>query len=163
MELQLRPISHTSICRTLKDHLDKFVVGQRRAKRVLSTAVYYHYRRVQQVRQRQEEEEEYIRATRAMDSHPLEGTAVVRPRRCSYITRDNSDLALDEFPDQQSSVHYQNEYKREDFLPIHDHTPLTLEKSNVLCLGPTGVGKTLMIRWATTMRREAFMSLTLYK
>lgn len=59
--------------RTLKEHLDKFVVGQRRAKRVLSTAVYYHYRRIQQLRQRQEEEEELMRVARAMDVHPLEG------------------------------------------------------------------------------------------
>lgn len=29
---------------------------------------------------------------------------------------------------------------------IYDLSPLTIEKSNVLCLGPTGVGKTLMLR-----------------
>jgi ATP-dependent protease Clp ATPase subunit len=29
---------------------------------------------------------------------------------------------------------------------IKDDPPLTIEKSNILCLGPTGVGKTLMIR-----------------
>jgi len=62
--------------RALKEHLDKFVVGQRRAKRVLSTSVYYHYRRIQQLRQRQEEEEELIRVARAMDVHPLEGRKV---------------------------------------------------------------------------------------
>ena len=56
-------------------------------------------------------------------------------------------LLLDEFPGQQQTIHYQSDYDRDDFLPIHDHTPLTLEKSNVLCLGPTGVGKTLMIRF----------------
>ncbi|KAF8468359.1 P-loop containing nucleoside triphosphate hydrolase protein [Kalaharituber pfeilii] len=115
---------HRLTPRTLKEHLDKFVVGQRRAKRVLSTAVYYHYRRIQQLRQRQEEEEELMRAARAMETHPLE----------------------DEFPGQQSTIHYSQDFARDEFLPIHDHTPLTLEKSNVLCLGPTGVGKTLMIR-----------------
>lgn len=65
--------SPNSHFRSLKDHLDKFVVGQRRAKRVLSTAVYYHYRRIQQLRQRQEEEEELMQVARAMDVHPLEG------------------------------------------------------------------------------------------
>ncbi|RPB26299.1 ClpX, ATPase regulatory subunit [Terfezia boudieri ATCC MYA-4762] len=116
--------AHRLTPRALKEHLDKFVVGQRRAKRVLSTSVYYHYRRIQQVRQRQEEEEELTRVARAMDVHSLE----------------------DEFPGQQQTMHYQPDYGRDEFLPIHDHSPLTLEKSNVLCLGPTGVGKTLMIR-----------------
>lgn len=57
---------------------------------------------------------------------------------------------VDEFPGQQQTVHYRPDYGRDEFLPIHDHAPLTLEKSNVLCLGPTGVGKTLMIRLAAT-------------
>lgn len=39
----------------LKQHLDQFVVGQDRAKKVLSVAVYNHYQRVQEV-QRQEDE-----------------------------------------------------------------------------------------------------------
>src|SRR5215469_7478073 len=30
--------------------------------------------------------------------------------------------------------------------PIQDYTPLTIEKSNILLLGPSGVGKTLMAK-----------------
>lgn len=54
-------------------------------------------------------------------------------------------IDTDEYPGQQSTINY-NMDTRDDFLPIHDPSALTLEKSNVLCLGPTGVGKTLMIR-----------------
>src|SRR5206468_11235036 len=42
----------------LKQHLDQFVVGQDRAKKVLSVAVYNHYQRIQELQRREEEEEE---------------------------------------------------------------------------------------------------------
>ena len=43
--------------RVLKNHLDKFVVGQERAKKVMCGAVYNHYQRVQEVRRREEEDQ----------------------------------------------------------------------------------------------------------
>lgn len=46
--------------KVLKQHLDQFVVGQERAKKVLSVAVYNHYQRIQEVRRREEEEEELL-------------------------------------------------------------------------------------------------------
>lgn len=59
----LGPLSHASNLgapkitpKILKQHLDQFVVGQERAKKVLSVAVYNHYQRIHEV-QRQEEEE----------------------------------------------------------------------------------------------------------
>lgn len=62
--------------KVLKDHLDQFVVGQERAKKVLSTAVYNHYQRVQEI-QRQEDEENELLAQQARQSmntrHPVEG------------------------------------------------------------------------------------------
>ena len=64
--------------RVLKQHLDQFVVGQERAKKVLSVAVYNHYQRVKEFERREEEEEEALqrRLRREMaDGHPLEGLA----------------------------------------------------------------------------------------
>lgn len=62
--------------KVLKQYLDQFVVGQDRAKKVLSVAVYNHYQRVQEL-QRREEEEAELEAQRqrreAMESHPVEG------------------------------------------------------------------------------------------
>lgn len=58
----LGPLSHASNLgapkitpKILKQHLDQFVVGQERAKKVLSVAVYNHYQRIDET-QRQEEE-----------------------------------------------------------------------------------------------------------
>ena len=62
--------------KVLKQHLDQFVVGQERAKKVLSVAVYNHYQRIQETRRREEEQEELLqqRLRREFaDAHPLEG------------------------------------------------------------------------------------------
>ncbi len=62
--------------KVLKQHLDQFVVGQERAKKVLSVAVYNHYQRIQELQRRDEEEDALMqqRARREMgDRHPVEG------------------------------------------------------------------------------------------
>lgn len=61
--------------RMLKQYLDQFVVGQDRAKKILSVAVYNHYQRIMEL-QRQEEAAAEMRAQRerraAMEAHPLD-------------------------------------------------------------------------------------------
>lgn len=61
----------------LKDHLDQFVVGQERAKRVLSTSVYNHYQRVQELERQDEEqralEQQQERQAMRREKHPVEG------------------------------------------------------------------------------------------
>ncbi|KAL4802785.1 ATP-dependent Clp protease [Aspergillus unguis] len=116
--------------KTLKQYLDQFVVGQDRAKKILSVAVYNHYQRVQELQRRQEENEELLakRARReAVEHHPVE----------------------DEYPGQQRTAYLNPESARSPVpeKPDHDETSqLQLEKSNVLLLGPSGVGKTLMAK-----------------
>lgn len=59
----------------LKQYLDQFVVGQDRAKKVLSVAVYNHYQKVQELQRREEEEAELLakRARREAIEHAVEG------------------------------------------------------------------------------------------
>ena len=60
----------------LKEHLDNFVVGQERAKKVLSVAVYNHYQRIQESQRREDEQHEILQQQlrREMaESHPMEG------------------------------------------------------------------------------------------
>ena len=62
--------------RTLKHHLDQFVVGQERAKKILSVAVYNHYQRIQELLRKEAEENEMQqqRLRREMaEVHPVEG------------------------------------------------------------------------------------------
>jgi ATP-dependent Clp protease ATP-binding subunit ClpX len=70
------PIAPRLTPKVLKQHLDQFVVGQDRAKKVLSVAVYNHYQRIQELQRREEEEEELLaqRARReSAERHPIEG------------------------------------------------------------------------------------------
>ncbi|KAF1970108.1 P-loop containing nucleoside triphosphate hydrolase protein, partial [Bimuria novae-zelandiae CBS 107.79] len=110
--------------RMLKEHLDQFVVGQEHAKRVLATAVYGHYLRTREI-QRQEDEllrREQQAARQALaHTHPVE----------------------DEFPGQQPTM---RAHAPPPPPPLDDAAPMHFEKSNVLMLGPTGVGKTLISR-----------------
>ena len=62
--------------KVLKQYLVQYVVGQERAKKVLSVAVYNHYQRVQELQRREEEAEEAQskrQRREALESHPLEG------------------------------------------------------------------------------------------
>ncbi|KAF1918177.1 ATP-dependent Clp protease ATP-binding subunit clpX [Ampelomyces quisqualis] len=131
--------------KALRQHLDRFVVDQDRAKVVLSVAVHEHCLRNQENRRRKDE------AAR------LEAQA---QRRASALRH----AVEDEFPGQQPTVEL---YTPGPALPNSDapsypspsSTPpdaealldtseheLQLDKSNVMILGPTGVGKTLMCK-----------------
>jgi ATP-dependent Clp protease ATP-binding subunit ClpX len=61
----------------LKQHLDQFVVGQDRAKKILSVAVYNHYQRIQEIQRREEEEEELVAQRERRERHPVEGCATL--------------------------------------------------------------------------------------
>ena len=62
--------------KVLKQYLDQYVVGQDRAKKVLSVAVYNHYQRVQELVRREEEAAEALakrQRREALEIHPLDG------------------------------------------------------------------------------------------
>ncbi|KAL2852512.1 P-loop containing nucleoside triphosphate hydrolase protein [Aspergillus pseudoustus] len=117
--------------KTLKQYLDQFVVGQDRAKKILSVAVYNHYQRVQELQRRQEEADELLakRARRdSVEHHPVEDEYPGQPRT-TYLSPAPTPSAVEtDQPD------------------LDESSQLQLEKSNVLLLGPSGVGKTLMAK-----------------
>ena len=60
----------------LKQHLDQFVVGQERAKKIMSIAVFNHYQRILEVQRREEEEQQLLQQRLRRErhsSHPTEG------------------------------------------------------------------------------------------
>lgn len=62
--------------KVLKQYLDQYVVGQDRAKKVLSVAVYNHYQRVQELLRREEEAAEaFMKRQRreALEGHRIDG------------------------------------------------------------------------------------------
>ncbi|KAM0711141.1 hypothetical protein Q7P35_001880 [Cladosporium inversicolor] len=140
----------------LKQHLDQFVVGQERAKKTLATAVYNHYQRIQELQRRDDEAEELAHQEERRRRHPVEGKEGELKRGIAVPSLTNN--WEDEFPGQQTTVYVrppeslrsakkqQYELDSPGSSPLMDQSPLTIDKSNILLLGPSGVGKTLMVK-----------------
>ncbi|OBT68061.1 hypothetical protein VE03_01591 [Pseudogymnoascus sp. 23342-1-I1] len=160
--------------RRLKEHLDKYVIGQERAKKMLSVAVYNHYQRVHELQRQDEEErikqerEDRKNRVREHESFHSDDTFIAAPvRRTTRL-----GPTLEEEPALKVERQYprlRNDYIRYEPIrseslrnetvridPIRSETPLldpladrpgvTIEKSNVMVIGPTGVGKTHILR-----------------
>lgn len=170
------PLSNSSLTgapritpRLLNDHLDQFVVGQKRAKRALATAVYNHYQRIQELQRRDDEEEELLaqeerRRMADVRRHPVEGRESELKRGIAVPSLTTEWRDEDEFPGQQPTINMpapgsgqqpgdwrparqqQQQQGGIGSSPLKDNSPLTIDKSNVLLLGPSGVGKTLMAK-----------------
>ncbi|CAD0112755.1 unnamed protein product [Aureobasidium uvarum] len=107
--------------RALKKHLDQFVVGQERAKKVLSSTIYNHYQRIQEIQRQHEEAQEMLERQARRSRHPVEG--------------------------HHATIHaWVPPSPPPSYSPLDDSSPLTIEKSNIMLLGPSGVGKTLMAK-----------------
>lgn len=62
--------------RTLKQHLDQYVVGQDRAKKTMSVSVYNHYLRISELQRKEEEEHQRLQQRLRREKvqvHPVEG------------------------------------------------------------------------------------------
>ncbi|CAG8975547.1 hypothetical protein HYALB_00005615 [Hymenoscyphus albidus] len=125
----------------LKKHLDKFVVGQDKAKKVTSVAIYNHYQRIREIR-RQDHEEQEKRDQRARQEarqrippeflqHPVETDYNGQPQ-----TADLNKLTL---PEAEPELELGSR-------PLEESRNTIIEKSNLLLLGPSGVGKTYILQ-----------------
>ncbi|KAI1343712.1 ATP-dependent Clp protease [Xylariaceae sp. FL0016] len=131
--------------RDLKKQVDDYVVGQDRAKKTISTVIFNHY---QNLRRRQwQEEQEYKRQEKI--------------RRQAYAHSRNArekevHPVEDEYPGHTDSIQHMHQawqqgYGREqeaDYYIPEDSShppPVKITKSNLLLLGPTGVGKTYIL------------------
>jgi ATP-dependent Clp protease ATP-binding subunit ClpX len=113
--------------KVLKQHLDQFVVGQERAKKIMSVAVFNHYQRILELQRREEEEQQKLQQRLRREKH------AVHP-------------VEDEFPGQSHAIPLHPPTSYIGAAPLVDNSPMMLEKSNILLLGPSGVGKTLMAK-----------------
>ncbi|KAF8595643.1 P-loop containing nucleoside triphosphate hydrolase protein [Ceratobasidium sp. AG-I] len=117
--------------RALVTHLDSFVVGQERAKKVLAVAVYNHYSRIRAMLHASmgDANDDLPRwpPLNVSDVPPVQP----HPHRVAYEYADRQPPPHQQFPHSRGS-------QPEAYTPF--------EKSNVLLIGPTGSGKTLLAR-----------------
>ncbi|CAD6451964.1 80f29f51-afcc-4875-9908-89c38a2c381d [Sclerotinia trifoliorum] len=127
---------------SLKNHLDKFVVGQDRAKKVTCVAIYNHYQRIRELKRQEAEEQErrdqYSRRhlyERERNSHPVDNEYVGHAIQTADLNAPYREREYDEEPELGSR-------------PLEDPSQnrTIIEKSNLMLLGPSGVGKTYILQ-----------------
>ena len=151
----------------LKEHLDKYVVGQVKAKKVTSVAIYNHYQRIRELRRLEAEERERkekdarrMSKERERNAHPLESTSrqfpyqhpvqFMEPRLWALPVEMSYPCNLrgivGEFPGHVETVDWTPPSVQEEpelgSKPPEGNDVTIIEKSNLLLLGPSGVGKT---------------------
>uniref|UniRef100_UPI00358FBAF9 ATP-dependent Clp protease ATP-binding subunit clpX-like, mitochondrial isoform X3 n=1 Tax=Myxine glutinosa TaxID=7769 RepID=UPI00358FBAF9 len=124
----LMPPSPRKIC----SYLDEHVIGQQYAKRVLSVAVYNHYKRL----------------WHNLSISGRAGTTVWTEPSATRNVVSGPEIAgqMEEGREQMSRCEERVQAEQLDQRHSALSVTVQLEKSNVLLLGPTGSGKTLLAR-----------------
>uniref|UniRef100_A0A3Q0RTD9 Caseinolytic mitochondrial matrix peptidase chaperone subunit X n=1 Tax=Amphilophus citrinellus TaxID=61819 RepID=A0A3Q0RTD9_AMPCI len=111
----------------------KYVVGQSYAKKVLSVAVYNHYKRIYNNIPSGSRQQVEVEKQPSLTPRELLQIAGISPH----------GNALGASMQQQASQQAPQERRGGEVLDS-THTDIKLEKSNIILLGPTGSGKTLL-------------------
>jgi ATP-dependent Clp protease ATP-binding subunit ClpX len=150
--------------RDLKKRVDAYVVGQDRAKKTICSTLFNHYQGVRRRRQHELEErnkrdklsrQRLVRDRelhqRRRDGHPVEGQRFTdAPSRHSSADESPED----EFPGHNEALRHLNDRREleedpfESLYQAEDSStpePVKVDKSNMLLIGPTGVGKTYIL------------------
>ncbi|XP_058854868.1 ATP-dependent Clp protease ATP-binding subunit clpX-like, mitochondrial isoform X1 [Acipenser ruthenus] len=128
-------------------YLDKYVIGQSYAKKVLSVAVYNHYKRIYNnipasMRQQAEVEKQASLTPRELEIRRREDEyRFTKLLQIAGISPHGNALGAS----MQQQVNQQMpQEKRGGEVLDSTNDEIKLEKSNILLLGPTGSGKTLL-------------------
>ncbi|XP_013869032.1 ATP-dependent Clp protease ATP-binding subunit clpX-like, mitochondrial isoform X2 [Austrofundulus limnaeus] len=114
-------------------YLDKYVVGQSYAKKVLAVAVYNHYKRIYNNIPAGNRQQVEVEKQPSLTPRELLQIAGISPH----------GNALGASMQQQASQQPLQEKRGGEVLDC-SHSDIKLEKSNIILLGPTGSGKTLL-------------------
>ena len=141
------------------DYLNRYVIGQQHTKRVLSVAVYNHYKRLSNNLTLPRTVADNRKGEKALQTDELE-TVIHSTKRITFLNDKPGiiedtvhrhmftlsihvgivNLYLEDF---QEAASDQNEELEEDFSPnqlMHNNHKFMLDKSNILLMGPTGSG-----------------------
>ena len=128
----------------IMEYLDKHVVGQDYAKKVLSVAVYNHYKRIHHnlPQMSPQQQQQMSQAASNMMNDPM-GTR----NDLLHITGIGHTISNSpgtELPPKQSQSGSHHGHDSGSEILDKQNYDIKLEKSNIIMLGPTGSGKTLI-------------------
>lgn len=127
------------------EYLNKHVVGQEYAKKVLSVAVYNHYKRIYNNLPSHSPTQGSSNPVGTQDlNHPFSHRGL-KPHLLHISTIGNSlGVGFQHIPSGNEQKTGSNQTVPGSDILDSNHHQLKLEKSNILLLGPTGSGKTLL-------------------
>ncbi|EDW41442.1 GM24560 [Drosophila sechellia] len=117
----------------IMEYLDKHVVGQEFAKKVLSVAVYNHYKRIHHNLSQREQTADNAAETLSLCQLNISGDI-------STLNSASQEKDLIDFGSEQESSTFNWKF------PGVQSNDVELEKSNIMMLAPTGSGKTLIAK-----------------
>ena len=128
--------------------LDNYVISQEQAKKVLSVAVYNHFKRIQYLQQCQDSQTE--ESFFPSKSFSYENCSMIDNENenedSTMKNKENSEILLENDKNiDQKEIHKEyHEMEGECFRFLNTQKNLELKKSNILIVGNTGSGKTLL-------------------
>jgi ATP-dependent Clp protease ATP-binding subunit ClpX len=119
------------------EYLDKYIIGQHNAKKSMSVAVYNHYKRI------------YNNTSKASSSETTNDNGYDEKNIINPVYTKDLGVGTISFFNQKQPAYAERKDEDQEKQPrssiLHSDTyDLKLEKSNILMLGPTGSGKTLL-------------------
>lgn len=135
--------------REIVEWLNQFVVGQHQAKRTLAVAVHNHYKRVKHESVRRKKAAEVSQAQRSKKALRQDAASLVEATQRDSSQKESA--RKESGKGQPGKTEQQQPLGKADQRQPHrvgfsgrDLAEVELDKSNVLLLGPTGCGKTLL-------------------
>ncbi|KAI6198109.1 hypothetical protein M3Y94_01305800 [Aphelenchoides besseyi] len=132
----------------IAQYLDKFVVGQGEAKRTLAVGIYQHYKRLANNAELKHQQQAASQMHTSHQQNPVSNGTMLQSGGGNFGVSDAQTITQWSFQSARPPVTASTQpVPTNNFTFRHlqeDDEQIRLEKSNIMLLGPSGVGKTFV-------------------